>query len=50
MTLARRRERHVRIGAGLVRKELARFRGKEIKKVGDGFVATIDGPGRAVGR
>src|SRR5439155_12293298 len=30
----------------LVRKELARFRGREIKTVGDAFVATFDGPGR----
>lgn len=32
----------------LVRRELARFRGKEIKTAGDGFVATFDGPARAV--
>jgi class 3 adenylate cyclase/alpha-beta hydrolase superfamily lysophospholipase len=32
----------------LVRKELARFRGHEIKTAGDGFVATFDGPARAV--
>jgi class 3 adenylate cyclase len=32
----------------LVRKELARFRGREIKTVGDSFVATFDGPARAV--
>ncbi len=32
----------------LVRKELTRFRGHEIKTAGDGFVATFDGPGRAV--
>lgn len=31
-----------------VRTELARFRGKEIKTIGDGFLATFDGPGRAV--
>jgi class 3 adenylate cyclase len=31
-----------------VRMELARFRGKEIKTIGDGFLATFDGPGRAV--
>jgi class 3 adenylate cyclase len=33
---------------GLVRKELARFRGREIKTIGDAFVATFDGPARAV--
>jgi len=32
----------------LVRKELARFRGREIKTAGDGFVVTFDGPARAV--
>lgn len=32
----------------LVRKELARFRGREVKQTGDGFVAAFDGPGRAV--
>jgi pimeloyl-ACP methyl ester carboxylesterase len=32
----------------LVRKELTRFRGREIKTVGDAFIATFDGPGRAV--
>lgn len=32
----------------LVRKELPRFRGHEVKTAGDGFVATFDGPGRAV--
>jgi class 3 adenylate cyclase len=32
----------------LVRKELARFRGREIKTVGDAFIATFDGPARAV--
>ena len=31
-----------------VRRELARFRGREIKTTGDGFLATFDGPGRAV--
>jgi class 3 adenylate cyclase len=33
---------------GLVRKELARFRGREIKTIGDAFIATFDGPARAV--
>jgi class 3 adenylate cyclase len=32
----------------IVRKELARFRGHEVKTAGDGFVATFDGPARAV--
>jgi class 3 adenylate cyclase len=31
-----------------VRRELARFRGKEIRTMGDGFLATFDGPARAV--
>jgi class 3 adenylate cyclase len=32
----------------LVRRELGRFRGREVKMVGDGFLATFDGPARAV--
>jgi len=32
----------------LVRKELARFRGREVNTAGDGFLATFDGPARAV--
>jgi class 3 adenylate cyclase len=32
----------------IVRAQLARFRGREIKKMGDGFLATFDGPARAV--
>ncbi len=32
----------------LARKELARFRGREIDTAGDGFFATFDGPARAV--
>jgi class 3 adenylate cyclase len=32
----------------LVRERLDRFRGREIKTVGDGFLATFDGPARAV--
>jgi len=32
----------------LVRDRLGRFRGREVKTVGDGFVATFDGPARAV--
>ena len=31
-----------------VRRELARFRGREIDTVGDGFFATFDGPARAI--
>jgi class 3 adenylate cyclase len=30
------------------RRELERFRGREVKTTGDGFVATFDGPARAV--
>ncbi len=32
----------------IVRQELERFRGREIKSLGDGFLTTFDGPGRAV--
>jgi class 3 adenylate cyclase len=32
----------------LVRAELSRWRGTEVKTVGDGFLATFDGPARAV--
>jgi class 3 adenylate cyclase len=32
----------------VVRAQLARFRGQEIRTMGDGFLATFDGPGRAV--
>jgi len=32
----------------VVRNELSRFRGREVKTTGDGFVATFDGPGRAI--
>ena len=32
----------------LVRQELERHRGREIKTVGDGFLATFDGPARAI--
>lgn len=31
-----------------VRDQLARFRGREVKTLGDGFLATFDGPARAV--
>jgi class 3 adenylate cyclase len=32
----------------VVRRQLERFGGREVKTLGDGFVATFDGPGRAV--
>jgi class 3 adenylate cyclase len=32
-----------------VRAELARFRGREVKTLGDGCLATFDGPARAIG-
>jgi class 3 adenylate cyclase len=32
----------------IVRRELARFRGREIDTAGDGFFAAFDGPGRAI--
>jgi pimeloyl-ACP methyl ester carboxylesterase len=31
-----------------VRRELMRFRGREVKTLGDGFLATFDGPARAI--
>ena len=31
-----------------VREEISRFRGREVKALGDGFLATFDGPARAV--
>jgi class 3 adenylate cyclase len=37
-------ERHDNI----VRHQLVRFRGQEVKNLGDGFMATFDGPARAV--
>ncbi|MGH8203922.1 MAG: adenylate/guanylate cyclase domain-containing protein, partial [Steroidobacteraceae bacterium] len=33
----------------IVRSELDRFRGREVDTAGDGFLATFDGPARAVG-
>ena len=33
----------------IVRREIDRFRGREIKTLGDGFLVTFDGPARAVG-
>ena len=32
----------------MVRRQLERYRGREIKHTGDGFLATFDGPARAV--
>ena len=32
----------------LVREALARFRGREVKTIGDGFLATFDGPARGI--
>jgi class 3 adenylate cyclase len=32
----------------MVRDELERFKGREIKTTGDGFLVTFDGPGRAI--
>jgi class 3 adenylate cyclase len=32
----------------VTRTELARFRGREVKSLGDGFLATFDGPARAI--
>jgi class 3 adenylate cyclase len=32
----------------IVREQLMRFRGREVKHTGDGFLATFDGPARAV--
>jgi class 3 adenylate cyclase len=32
----------------VVRRQIERFRGREVNTVGDGFVVTFDGPGRAV--
>ncbi|HET9730431.1 MAG TPA: adenylate/guanylate cyclase domain-containing protein, partial [Acidimicrobiia bacterium] len=31
-----------------VRRQIARFRGREVKTTGDGFLATFDGPARAI--
>jgi class 3 adenylate cyclase/alpha-beta hydrolase superfamily lysophospholipase len=32
----------------MVRRQLARFQGREVKALGDGFMATFDGPARAI--
>jgi class 3 adenylate cyclase len=32
----------------VVRAQLARFRGREVSTAGDGFLATFDGPQRAI--
>jgi class 3 adenylate cyclase len=32
----------------MVRRQLDRFRGREVKTTGDGFLATFDGPARAI--
>lgn len=41
---------HDRLDAhdAMVRRHLARFRGREVKTTGDGFLATFDGPARAI--
>src|SRR4030095_15522121 len=31
-----------------VRRQLTRFRGREVKTTGDGFLATFDGPAKAI--
>jgi class 3 adenylate cyclase/pimeloyl-ACP methyl ester carboxylesterase len=47
--LGDRRWRDVLEGhCGLVRRELERFRGREINTAGDGFLAAFEGPGRAI--
>jgi class 3 adenylate cyclase len=33
---------------GVLRRELERFRGREVKQIGDGCLATFDGPARAI--
>ena len=33
---------------GILRREIARFRGNEVKTTGDGFLVTFDGPARAL--
>jgi class 3 adenylate cyclase len=38
----------IELHGATLRKELARFRGREVKTMGDGFMATFDGPARAI--
>lgn len=33
---------------GVIRSQIERFRGREVKTLGDGFLATFDGPARAI--
>ena len=33
---------------GVIRREIARYRGREVDTAGDGFFATFDGPARAI--
>ncbi|MDP8924396.1 MAG: adenylate/guanylate cyclase domain-containing protein [Chloroflexota bacterium] len=42
------RRRRLESQGALVRRELARYRGREIRTAGDAFMATFDGPARAV--
>ena len=41
---------HDRIDAhdAMVRRQMERFRGREVRSTGDGFLATFDGPARAI--
>jgi len=43
-----RYDRHRRRNHALIRTDLARFRGREVKTTGDGILATFDGPARGV--
>lgn len=49
-TMDDRRWREVREHDKVVRNQLARFRGRVVKTMGDGFLATFDGCARAVRR
>jgi class 3 adenylate cyclase len=44
----RRWHRTLEMHNEVVRANLARFRGREVKTTGDGFLATFDGPARAI--
>jgi class 3 adenylate cyclase len=44
----RRWHRMLEAHNAVVRSNLARFRGREVKTTGDGFLATFDGPARAI--